>query len=148
MVVTTLSGAEFGGQLMADCYRLIVNMLSGEIPGRPDVDPSHDDLEGVDALLELYHRTRGESRVQVIEALGQIIENAEKHPMVTAQVLSLVNALDLGQLESSIIRLKGKPIAKKNRDLKEEIDNFFAFGQLRDMAHGGALPDIAAYAES
>ena len=133
---------------MADCYKLIVNMLSGEIPGRPDVDPGHDDLEGVDAVLELYHRTRGETRLQVIEAMGQIIENAEKHPMVSAQVLSLVNALDLGQLEPSVQRLKGKAIAKKNRDLKEEIDNFFAFGQLHNVAHDGALPDMAAYAES
>ncbi len=127
---------------MGEVYNLIVDMLNGSIPGRPDVQRNRADLEGLDAVISLYQGSGGEDREIVIDALGEVIEKAHKHPEISAQVLSLVNSFDLAQLEPSIMRLSATPIAHKNDGLREQLGNYYAFRQARTVAHGGVQLDF------
>jgi hypothetical protein len=80
--------------------------------------------EGHSAFLSLFDETAGTDRTAIIRAMGTAIENAEKHPDISAQVLDIVTSMNLTQVEGSIKRLAKKPIATKNRVLQDAIDSY------------------------
>ncbi len=116
---------------MSAYYKMLIDMLRGKVHDRPEIVPSRADLEGVDAVIELFQASGGEKRSQVIEAMGQIIQNADRFPDVASQVLSLASAFDLAQLEPKVISLRGQDFLEKHALLREQVDNFLAYRQVR-----------------
>lgn len=81
------------------------------------------------AFLNLFEGTSGENRLALIKAMGSIIEDEKNQAVIIAQVLNLINCMDLSQLEPSVKKLR-KTRAAKNPAVKEEINNFLS---LRDF---------------
>ena len=109
-------------------YDKIVAALSGTPPDLPDTDRRWIDWEGIRVILEMYRKTTGTTRDEMIQALGDILDHAEQHPPeIAAQVLSIVTALQLTQLHTEVLRLKGKDIARTGV-LRSEVDRYFAYG--------------------
>jgi len=115
---------------LTDYYHAILNRLRGETDDLRGVANSRLDWYGLDAVLDLYHRTAGEDREAFVQAAGQILAEGEQPVEVIAQLLYLVTSLDLTQVEPSIKRLRQKAIANQE-PLRGVIANYFAFRELR-----------------
>lgn len=90
---------------MEDFYDAIARLLTGESGQQHHMESTRLDLQGISAVLGLYEESRGREREALIRAMGSIVENANEHPGVAAQVLEIINALDLTQVDASVQRL-------------------------------------------
>lgn len=105
----------------------IMFRLGEEEEGTELTHANRDDWQGVSEVFDLYQSTEGKAREEIIRAMGEIIENAEKHPTAAAQVLLLVTSLDLTQVHDSVAALmKKQDFLRRKPDLQRELDNYCA----------------------
>ncbi len=114
---------------IAKYHSQIVQMLRGQMDG-PSGEPVLDrgdpellDWEGFNAVLMLYETSSGRQREHVIQAMGQILQE-EDDPAVLAQVLTIVDSLDLTQIEPRVIALRERDVPSE--DVQRALDNYFA----------------------
>ncbi len=86
-------------------YNRIVAMLEGGTTGDPDAHDPRNDWSGMGAFITFFRGTAGDERKKVIEAMGRVLKNANKHPIAAARCVLLVNALDLRELDLEVRNL-------------------------------------------
>ena len=119
-------------------YDQIVLTLKGETPELAGTPYERLDWSGPGALLNLYGRTSGQHRDEIIRAMGQILEEATQPPAILAQVLHIAANLDLAQIEPSVQKLRVTTIAAEE-PVKSAVKNYFAFRNIYAKVHQTAL---------
>ncbi len=111
-------------------YRKVINTLEARTGVFSNVVDEEirkravDNWEGENAFMRLYDGTANKDRAAIIQTLGIVIEDAEKHPEISAQVIDFVTVRDLSEIESSIKRLSRTQFAKENELLQKSIDTY------------------------
>ena len=88
------------------------------------------DFAGIVNLGKLYENTSGGDREALIRAMGTVIDRAEQHPKLSADLIffvrhkQLINQADLAKVEPSIKRLSRTPLATEHEGLNGEIEHF------------------------
>ena len=113
----------------------ILALLAGENQDHAALPIDRLDWQGVSDVLELYDQSVGPDREKIVGAMGHILETADEHPIIAAQVLSMINGLGLQQLHPSVEKLIQTGAASHDA-LRREIDNYFAFLKLAHAADG------------
>lgn len=111
-------------------YSEITHLLRGRTPAFEGTHRDRLDWAGSSALLDLYDKTSGQAREEIIRAMGQIIEENKEPPFVIAQLLHIAASLELSQIQASIERLQAKK--PQSVDVQDGIKNYLAF---RKLAH-------------
>ena len=114
-------------------YEKITDTLHGKTPELSEIPEERLDWSGLTALLKLFHKTSGQDRQEIIQAMGQIIEGGEEPPHIIAQLLQIVSSLDLAELEPSVERLEEKYVAQEE-PLRSAISNFKAYRKLNTQS--------------
>lgn len=123
-------------------YEKITDTLHGRTPELSEIPEERLDWSGLAALLNLFHKTSGLDRQEIIRAMGEIIENGEEPPHIIAQLLQIVSSLDLAELEPSVERLEEKSVAQEE-PLRSAISNFKAYRKLNTQDRSeSAIPHV------
>src|SRR5438093_6697878 len=91
---------------VAAYYTKIVEMLQGRTPELQGTPPERLDWAGSGAVLDLYKKTSGSERGEIIHAMEQILEEHKQPSLIMAQVIHIAASLDIAQLEPHIEKLK------------------------------------------
>lgn len=110
-------------------YDEITRTLQGQTPALRAIPTDRLDWSGSGAVLELYDKTSGTDRENVIRAIGVIIDKATEPPSVIAQVIHIASSLNLAQLEPSVLRLRTTSLASVE-PVRTALTNYFAYRQL------------------
>ncbi len=100
------------------------------------------DWSGSGLVLEIYDRSAGKKRDEIIRAMGQIIEEGTEPPSVIAQVLHIVSSLEITQVEPSVLELSSKEVAL-SEPIQSAISNYFAFRELH-LRRSEELDEVAS----
>lgn len=111
-------------------YDKIVMTLKGKTPEFKNVPHERLDWSGSGAVLDIYEKTSGQERDDIIRAIGQIVAEGKQPPAIIAQVLHIAASLDIAQIEPSVKQLKAQTIASEE-PVRSAITNYLAFRQVR-----------------
>ena len=117
--------------------KLVLDVLQGKTPELQNIPPERLDWDGPGGLLELYHRTSGEDRKTIVQAIGGILRESTAPAPLLAQLVDIASALDLAEVEPNIRSLQSEPIASQE-PLRQSITNYFAYRKL--MTNGQEEP--------
>jgi hypothetical protein len=110
-------------------YTQIIEMLQGQTPELRETPRDRLDWAGPGAVLDLYKKTSGRERVEIIEAMERILANGQS-PSVMAQVLHIAASLDIAQLEPYVEELRSKAHLF-GEPVRLAVNNYLAFRKLR-----------------
>jgi hypothetical protein len=107
-----------------DYKETIIKTLRGNTEELIDISDRLD-WDGISAVLKIYRETSGTNRENIIQAIGNIIEEGKADPEILAQVLWIAHTNDLTQLEPQVRKLQKKSVAS-NEYIDREIDSYLA----------------------
>ena len=111
-------------------HRAVLDTLQGSTGDLDKISPERLDWAGTSAFLNLYHRTTGRDRRDLIGAIGDVIEQHQARPEVLALLIQIASSLDIAEVEPEVRRLRAAPIAERE-PLRAAISNYLSFRQLR-----------------
>lgn len=95
---------------------------------------------GSGAVLELFHKTSGASRQELIRAIGQIIQGHRAPAAAIAQLIQIASSLDLSEIEPNVRALELEPFGSEE-PVKGAIGNYLAFRKLQIPAQKPSTDD-------
>jgi hypothetical protein len=110
-------------------YQVVLDTFQGQTDDLKPIPRERLDWAGPGAMLDLFRRTSGSDRTEIVRAIAQIISDHPAPPAVIAQLVSIASSLDLAEVEPEVRKLQSQPISDKE-PLKGAIINFLAFRQL------------------
>lgn len=110
--------------------KLILDTLQGRTEELQGIPPERLDWSGPGALLELYDRTSGKDRTEIIRAIGRLIQEHTAPVDVIAQLVDLASSLDLAEVEPNIEVLRTDPVGSKE-PLHGAIINFLTYREMQ-----------------
>ena len=120
----------------------ILDTLQGRTKDLRPIPPERLDWAGPGALLELYDRTSGTERTEIIRAMGQVIRSHRAPPAVLAQLVDIASSLGIAEVEPEVRALRKHPVASQE-PLQKAIANYLTFRELSPSALA-ATPDQPA----
>src|SRR6266542_1470230 len=123
-------------------YQVILDTLQGRTDQLRTIPPERLDWAGPGAFLDLYRKTLGSERSELIRAIGQVIQDPRTPPPMLAQLIQIASSLDLAEVEPQVRKLQAEAIALQE-PLRDAIANYLAFRQLHTLAKTVTPPRAA-----
>jgi hypothetical protein len=114
---------------VAKYYDLILETLQGQTPEMRALPPERLDWDGPGAFLDLFDRTSGHDRTQLIEAIGLVLRRHNAPVAVLAQLVDIASSLDLAEVEPNVRRLQRLSVGRQE-PLRSAITNYLAYREL------------------
>lgn len=124
----------------------IIKTLLGQTPELEDIPPERLDWSGIASVVSLYNQAFATDRVDIVQAMVRIIEDAQQDPVVVAQVIDIGTNLEIPDLEPSVLKLQKIPLLVSVDFVAEAINNYLLlreFARSRQKSPRNMLESVA-----